>query len=218
MNQVLLYAETEFLCRKATRSYFRAGYNGKPSAQKRNEFRSCLRIGGSLIAVSLPSGRSASIMIESNRMNIVLNRVRINAPIVAVFDLVTTACHWPQWHPSTIEVGGVIARPYQLGDKVRQVAHIGGRTRNGTWLVIEHLRPARVTLQMHGGAIEIRYSFLEIVGGTQVVRRLAYAADFVDGGQDLTAFERLMHTESALGLQQLKMLVEGIIRQEMEER
>ncbi|MEZ4674163.1 MAG: SRPBCC family protein [Caldilineaceae bacterium] len=147
-------------------------------------------------------------------MNIVLNSVRIDGPIEAVFDLVTTARYWPDWHPSTISVGGVIARPYQLGDSVRQVATIGGRIRNGTWTVAKHVRPERVTLQMYEGAIEIRYTFVATHTGTQVIRRLAYTSDFVDGGHDLTTFERTMHAESAMGLQQLKRLIEEILRLE----
>jgi hypothetical protein len=142
-------------------------------------------------------------------MNIVLNQIRINAPIDAVFDLVTTAQFWPLWHPSTASVSGVTDRPYQLGDQIRQIATIGGRLRHGIWTVVELNRPARTTLQMHNGAIEIRYSFTALPTDTQVIRRLAYTADFVDGGHDLTVFEQLMHAESALGLQQLKALIES---------
>ncbi|MCB0061989.1 MAG: SRPBCC family protein [Caldilineaceae bacterium] len=149
-------------------------------------------------------------------MNIVLTIVRINGPINAIFDLVTTARYWPAWHPSTVSVVGVTERPYQLGDTVRQMAHSGGRPRDGVWTVTEHCRPERVTLQMHGGDIEIRYTFAAVEGGTQVIRRLMYTADFVDGGHDLTTFEQLMHSESEVGLLQLKGLVEAILRQEAE--
>ncbi|MCB0125564.1 MAG: SRPBCC family protein [Caldilineaceae bacterium] len=144
-------------------------------------------------------------------MNIVLNQIRINAPIGALFDLVTTARFWPLWHPSTISVRGVVDCPYQLGDQVWQQAIIGGRVRNGMWTVVALDRLQRATLQMHGGAIEIRYTFIALPSGTQLIRRLAYTAAFVDAGHDLTAFEQLMHTESALGLQQLKKLIEDII-------
>lgn len=143
-------------------------------------------------------------------MNIVINHIRICASIEDVFDLATTARYWPKWHPSTIEVGGTITRPYQLGDTIWQVARIDDRIRTGTWSVTEHSRPNRVVLQMYGGEIEVRYTFVERAGDTQVIRRLTYTAALVDGGHDLTAFERLMHAESALGLQQLKLLIEGV--------
>ena len=42
---------------------------------------------------------------------------------------------------------------------------------------------------------------------------LSYPTDFVGGGRDLQVAEQMMHAESELGLQQLKVLVEGILSQ-----
>jgi hypothetical protein len=40
----------------------------------------------------------------------VVNTVTINGTPKAVFDLITTARLWPQWHPATKGVGGVVER------------------------------------------------------------------------------------------------------------
>ena len=54
--------------------------------------------------------------------------IQIHGALAPVFDLVTTTRFWPQWHPATIGVGGVTERPFQLGDKIRERAHIGAHT------------------------------------------------------------------------------------------
>jgi len=43
------------------------------------------------------------------------NQVTIGGPPERVFDLVTTARYWPDWHPATLAVGGVTERPMALG-------------------------------------------------------------------------------------------------------
>ena len=49
------------------------------------------------IVVNLPNG---------GRMAAVVNTIKIGGPAEAVFDLVTTARFWPEWHPATRAVGG----------------------------------------------------------------------------------------------------------------
>jgi hypothetical protein len=49
-----------------------------------------------------------------------VNTVTINGTSKAVFDLITTARLWPQWHPATKGVGGVVERPYGLGDLIHE--------------------------------------------------------------------------------------------------
>ena len=53
-------------------------------------------------------------------MTAVVNTVTINGAPKAVFDLITTARLWPQWHPATKGVGGVVERPYGLGDMIHE--------------------------------------------------------------------------------------------------
>ena len=40
-------------------------------------------------------------------MAAVVNTIKIGGPAEAVFDLVTTARFWPEWHPATRAVGGL---------------------------------------------------------------------------------------------------------------
>lgn len=145
-------------------------------------------------------------------MNIVLNKIRINSPIETVFETVTTAQFWPEWHPSCSGVDGVVDAPYQLDDEIHQVAYVAGKTRRGTWLVTEHVPLQKVTLEMDGGRLQIRYTFIQSGGTTRVIRRLTYPMPSEPGGYTSEKLEKAMHEESELGLQQLKSLIERKMR------
>src|SRR3989304_10574616 len=71
----------------------------------------------------------------------VSNTVTIRGAPKAVFDLITTARLWPQWHPATKAVGGVVERPYGLGDLIHERGRIGDKDFETTWKVVEHRRP-----------------------------------------------------------------------------
>jgi Polyketide cyclase / dehydrase and lipid transport len=58
----------------------------------------------------------AAVENKPGGMTAIINTVTIKVPPKAVFDLITTARLWPQWHPATKAVGGVVERPYGLGD------------------------------------------------------------------------------------------------------
>ena len=93
-------------------------------------------------------------------MSSISNTIVIRCPIERVFDLVTTAQYWPQWHPATVGVSGAIEQPMQRGDKIRERARIGGAVAENEWTVVEHERPRRVVLQMPGtrlGDLRITY-------------------------------------------------------------
>ncbi len=40
-------------------------------------------------------------------MSVVVNRIEIAGTLDRVFELVTTAKYWPQWHPATIDRNAV---------------------------------------------------------------------------------------------------------------
>lgn len=141
-------------------------------------------------------------------MNIVLNKTRIHASIEKVFALTTTAQYWPEWHPSCIRVTGKIDAPYQAGDEIHQEAKIVGKTRQGTWIVTEHIPLQRVALEMEEGRLQIRYTFVPLNGAIQVIRRLTYPTPQNMGGFSAADLEKMMHDESELGMQQLKVLIE----------
>ncbi len=60
----------------------------------------------------------------------------VDRPIDAVFDVVTTARFWPEWHPATRGVEGDIDHPARLGDKITEHVTIAGIQGSGTWSVV----------------------------------------------------------------------------------
>ena len=130
----------------------------------------------------------------------------IERPIEAVFDVATTAKHWPNWHPATVGVGGQTERPAQLGDQIIERATIAGRTGEGTWTVVERVRPYTLTLQSHTslGEASIHYTLREEGGRTVFQRDLSYEL----GPPEL---EAVMEQQSAQGVRNLKALLERLI-------
>ncbi len=58
-------------------------------------------------------------------------------PIDAVFDVVTTARFWTEWHPATRGVEGDVDHPARLGDRITEhvsIAGIEGSGRERGWV------------------------------------------------------------------------------------
>ena len=141
----------------------------------------------------------------------VVNTVTINGTPKAVFDLITTARLWPQWHPATKGVGGVVERPYGLGDLIHERGQIGDKEFQTTWRVVEHVRPSKVVLQSQTAPTRITYTFTAGKGTTAFTRRLEYRADSFAVVKEL---EKVMRDQSEQAVKQLKMLVEKLLRDE----
>jgi hypothetical protein len=107
-------------------------------------FLCCEQIIGTGAAPGQPGGMTA-----------VINTVTIKGPPKAVFDLITTARLWPQWHPATKATGGVVERPYALGDLIHERGQISNADFKTTWKVLEHVRPSKVVLQSQNGPTRI---------------------------------------------------------------
>lgn len=143
------------------------------------------------------------------------NSIRIEGPAEAVFDLVTTARFWPQWHPATRDVGGVTERPYLLGDTVHERGNIGGAAFSVAWKVIEHIRPRRIALHCIAPIATIIYTFEADGRAVQFTRELEYdSAVFAEVAPDGAAVRALMNRQSELALQRLRELVERILQRE----
>jgi len=154
----------------------------------------------------------------SDAMTSVANTVTTNGPGDAVFALVTTARFWPQWHPATQAVGGVTERPFGLGDRIHERGRIGKLEFSTTWKVAGYERSSRVILQSEKSQTRITYTFQALDGGTVFTRNLEYNCDnFAAVAADLTAAEELMRVQSEQAVNQLKALVEKILRQESSE-
>ncbi len=100
----------------------------------------------------------------------VVNTITIAGAPEAVFDLVTTARFWPQWHPATKAVGGVIERPYRQGDQIYERGQIGNRDFQVIWKVVEWVRPSDVVLRTEKPPAQITYTFQPGEGVTVFTR------------------------------------------------
>jgi uncharacterized protein YndB with AHSA1/START domain len=146
---------------------------------------------------------------------LIVNTMTIAGPPEAVFDLVTTARHWPQWHPATQAVGGVTERPYGLGDQIHERGRIGDRDFAVTWTVVEHARPSRVVLRTERPPAQITYTFQARDDATVFTRALQYTVDNPAAvSSPPNALDRLMREQSEQAVNQLQGLVEQILRAE----
>jgi len=141
----------------------------------------------------------------------VVNSVTINGTPKAVFDLITTARLWPQWHPATKGVGGVVERPYGLGDLIYERGQIGDKDFEATWKVVEHVRPSKIVLQSQKSPTRITYTLAAGKGTTVFTRRLEYRADTFAAVKEL---DKVMRDQSEQAVKQLKALVEKTLSDE----
>jgi uncharacterized protein YndB with AHSA1/START domain len=160
--------------------------------------------------------KAASEGLQQGEMMSVVNTVTISGAPEAVYDLVTTARFWPQWHPATMAVGGVTKRPYALGDRIFERGRIGNLNFQVVWKVAEHTRPWRVVLQAETSLARITYTLQAQDGATAFSRTLEYRLE----RSSLTAssaadLDRLMQVQSEQAVNQLKALVEKILREEV---
>lgn len=139
----------------------------------------------------------------------------IDGPAESVFDLVTSARLWPEWHPATLAVSGVTQQPYQLGDVVQERVRFAGLELDVSWRVAEHMRPARVVLQALTSPARITYSFAARGDAVAFRRELEYdeklLRQLLRGSGDPDA---LMQAQSDEGVRRLKALVEALLREE----
>jgi len=124
-------------------------------------------------------------------------------PIDAVFDVVTTARYWTEWHPATRGIEGDIDHPARLGDHITEHVTIAGIEGTGTWTVVEHDRPHRLALEteLAMGRLRISYQLVAVADGTRFQRDL----DFPELGPQIAA---VMAAQSQAGVANLARLVE----------
>jgi hypothetical protein len=112
-------------------------------------------------------------------------------------------------------VGGVMERPYGLGDWIHERGRIGNQDFQITWKVVEHVRPSRVVLQSERSPARITYSFQARDGATVFTRKLEYKVEnFAAVASTPDEVDRLMQVQSEQAVNQLKVLVERILHEE----
>jgi uncharacterized protein YndB with AHSA1/START domain len=125
-------------------------------------------------------------------------------PIEAVFDVVTTARFWTEWHPATRGVEGDVDHPARLGDRIVEHVTIAGIEGSGTWTVVQYDRPHHLALEteLAVGQLRISYQLATVDGGgTRFQRDL----DFPELGPQVSA---AMDAQSAEGITNLARLVQ----------
>ncbi|HUK69589.1 MAG TPA: SRPBCC family protein [Streptosporangiaceae bacterium] len=127
----------------------------------------------------------------------------VDRPIDAVFDVVSTARFWTEWHPATRSVEGDVDHPARLGDRIIEHVTIAGIEGTGTWTVVEHVWPHHLALEtdLAVGHLRISYQLTTVDGGGTRFRR---DLDFPELGPHVGA---AMQTQSAEGITSLARLV-----------
>lgn len=141
----------------------------------------------------------------------VTKSITIERPLEEVFPFVTTARHWPKWHPATVEVDGDIDRPMRLGDRIREKARIGPAAGTGEWTVVAHQPNRSVTLSLPRtrlGDLTIRYGFQAVEGGTLFRRELTFDLSALPPQLDPDKIRQQMDRDSQLALANIKRLIE----------
>lgn len=151
-------------------------------------------------------------------MTRVVKSILMRGALDRVFDIVTTAKYWTEWHPATQAVSGAIDQPMQLGDRIRERAKIGGIIAENDWTVVECVRPSRVVLRMPGtalGDLEIAYAFAPRGTAIEFTRTLQFDLTNLPPLFDRAALERQMDSDSDQAVRRLKALVERMLASEL---
>ncbi|WP_042415298.1 SRPBCC family protein [Streptacidiphilus anmyonensis] len=107
------------------------------------------------------------------------NTVVFSAPARFVFDLVTQARFWPEWHVASRGVGGVTERPYRVGDVVYEYGVLeDGSEQHLYWRVVdqEYAKSSLLVDERLGAGLQ--YLLAEDGDGlTSFTRRTLYGPD-----------------------------------------
>jgi uncharacterized protein YndB with AHSA1/START domain len=142
----------------------------------------------------------------------IANEVVIAGPPEKVFDVLTIARLWPQWHVLTRAVAGVIETPFQMGDRMYEFVRTPSGPYEFEWQIVELDRPRRAKLQAEDGTA-ITYTFEARADGT--LFRRVFEVGSVFGNQKPVAVTKDTELRS---VQNLKALVENIIWREQKGR
>jgi hypothetical protein len=128
-----------------------------------------------------------------------------------VFDYVTTAALWHQWHPATVEVRNVPDRPLTIGETMLESIAIAGRRDQALWTVVSCLPPQcwEIATDTRNGAARITYTLTTMHNGCRFHRRLKYRSKrWLWRLFDSTLIRRVLVRQSHEALQNLKRILE----------
>jgi uncharacterized protein YndB with AHSA1/START domain len=147
-------------------------------------------------------------------MTRVYTSIHIHTSAEQVFDFVTTAGNWPQWHPSSLGVSGAVDHSGLPGEKIVEKFLVAGRRGEVVWTVKER-EPARrwvidgVIVGREAGGV-ITYTLTPRDGGTLFEREFIYPTpNLLFALLDWLFIRRRVKGESHEALRRLKERLEA---------
>jgi uncharacterized protein YndB with AHSA1/START domain len=145
-------------------------------------------------------------------MSSVITRATIARSPEGVFAYVTTPCHWPEWHPSSLGVTGATDHSLLVGEEVTESFLVAGRRGKARWTVREREEPRRWVIfgQVEGGGTgTITYTLTPQDGGALFERDFTYIMNNpLLALLDTLVLRRRIERESTEALRRLKAQLE----------
>ena len=145
-------------------------------------------------------------------MSRIYTSIIIHKPVEQVFDFVTTANSWPQWHPSSLSVRGASDHSGVSGDQVTEEFLVAGRRGQAVWTVRERAYPQRWVIDgrvSKAGGGTITYTLTWQNGSTKFEREFIYHFHNVLARLlDRWLIRPRIEAESAEALRRLKQVLE----------
>lgn len=141
------------------------------------------------------------------------NEATFSYPIKPVFELITHAKYWTQWHTASKAVGGVTERSYALGDLVYEHGEYDDGTAHDMFWVVaaqdrEHYSLSVLIAQEQ--KVGLRYTLREEAGVTHFARETIYHKDSVYGEKARKEFGEA----SKISVQNLEKQITGLLEKE----
>ena len=145
-------------------------------------------------------------------MSLIEREIQIALPPRKLFELLTTAARWPEWHPHSLWVSAE-DRPLMPGARFEETARFAGRERQWRWIVRD-LRPAMFWIaeaeSADGLKQQLRYDLHSRGKGCLLVLRLDYQLPTLwQRVLDPLVLRRRIAREALDALQALHCAVEG---------
>jgi len=145
-------------------------------------------------------------------MTRIYTTAQIHTSTDRVFDYATTPGNWPEWHPSSLGVGGATDHSLEPGEQVTEEFQVAGRRGRVVWTVRERVAPRRWVIDGRvegGGGGTITYTATPHADGTTFEREFVYTVpNPLLRLLDRLVLRRRIEAESAEALRRLKDLLE----------
>ncbi len=139
--------------------------------------------------------------------------VQIDRSVEEVFDFITTAANWTQWHPATVSVSGDVDHPALEGETIVEIVRFGVARDRFAWRVEEREASYRWVIraksERHGQKVKIVYNLEPENGGTRWEREMTFYLPGSFKHLDKLFINRTLTRNSRKAVRQLKELMES---------